>query len=229
MKKIITSGIFATALTLFTQAQTVDEIINKHIAAMGGKEKMISLKTVKMTGTATSSQGPEISYTFIKKHLTGLRIDNSANGAKSWSVVTLKNGWAQGPGQTSPQKMQEAGLRFALTHIDLQGPFLNYKEKGSKIELAGKEKINGTECYNLKVINKSGDVLNYFVDTKSYRIIKKTLKEGFTIYADYKQNADGFWFAYTELSRNGGKKTISKIETNISVDNKIFEVDEGVF
>ena len=37
------------------------------------------------------------------------------------------------------------------------------------------------------------------------------------------------WFAYTEIPGSGGKRTISKIETNIAVDNKIFEVDEGVF
>ena len=228
MKNLIIAGYFISASLMIqtAHAQTVDEIINKHIIAMGGKEKMMSLKTVKMTGTYTGGQGANASYTFIKKHLTGGRIDNSVT--KSWSVVTPKKGW-NGVGNTAPKETLGDILIFGQTHLDLQGPFLNYKEKGSKIELAGKEKINGTECYNLKVTNKTGDVFNYHVDSKTYRIAKKAFKTFFTTYADCKQNANGFWFAYTEIPSSGGKRTISKIETNIAVDNKIFEVDEGVF
>ena len=40
-------------------AQTVDEVINKYIDAIGGKEKMIALKTVKMDG-AMSVNGLDI-------------------------------------------------------------------------------------------------------------------------------------------------------------------------
>jgi len=212
---------------MFAHAQTVDEIINKHIAAMGGKEKMMSLKTVKMTAKAIGLQGQEFSYTFLKKHLIGIRIDYLIN--KNWSIVTPKKGWSFGPGQTTPKETLGDNLKFGQIHLDMEGPFLNYKEKGSKIVLIGKEKINGAECYNLKVTNKSGDVFNYYVDSKTYLIAKKTFKTFSTTYADYKQNADGFWFAYTEIPSDGGKRTIYKIETNIVIDNKIFEVDEGVF
>jgi hypothetical protein len=229
MKNLITTSCIVSALFMiqFLQAQTVDEIINKHIAAMGGKEKMMSLKTLKMTATAIGAQGGEFSYTFLKKHLIGVRIDFLGN--KSWSIVTPKKGWSSVPGQVMPKEVLGDFLKFGQIQLDLQGPFLNYKEKGSKIELAGKEKINGLECYNLKITNKAGDIINYHVEMKTYRIIKKTFKTFFTIYADYKQNANGYWFAYTEFPSSGGKRTITKIETNITIDDKIFEVDDGVF
>jgi hypothetical protein len=44
----------------------------------------------------------------------------------------------------------------------------------------------------------------------------------------YKKDSDGCWFSYVD--EFGPSKVIfSKIETNITVDNKTFEVDDGVF
>ena len=128
MKKIVIAGIFITAFALFTNAQTADEIISKHIAAMGGKEKMMSLKTLKMTGIATDLNRTEIAYVFIKKHLIGGRIDNTVNGTKSWSVITSKKGWSA-IGNTAPTETLGDILIFGQTHLDLQGPFLNYNKR----------------------------------------------------------------------------------------------------
>ena len=44
-----------------------------------------------------------------------------------------------------------------------------------------------------------------------------------TTYSNYKQNADGFWFAYTVTSSVQGETNYDKIETNIAVDESIFK------
>jgi hypothetical protein len=43
-----------------------------------------------------------------------------------------------------------------------------------------------------------------------------------TSFADYKQNADGFWFPYSMTTMNG-TITYEKIETNVKVDESIFK------
>ncbi len=41
-------------------AQTVDEIVAKHVAALGGAAKLKAIKTKKITGKASGGGGPEI-------------------------------------------------------------------------------------------------------------------------------------------------------------------------
>ena len=46
---------------------------------------------------------------------------------------------------------------------------------------------------------------------------------------NYKKNIDGYWFPYTTKNIRGGVANYNKIEANGTVENKIFEVDGGVF
>jgi len=43
-----------------------------------------------------------------------------------------------------------------------------------------------------------------------------------TSFADFKQNADGYWFPYT-INTMQGAITFEKIETNVPVDEKLFK------
>ena len=229
MKKLIFSGFFATVIVMFTHAQTVDEIINKHLTAMGGKEKLLALKTMKVTGTNLNPQGNNVEVVHTYKHMLGVRTDRNMSGAKSVTVITSKKGWLVAFGETTPQEMPEEQYKIVKERLDIQGPFVNYKEKGVKVEFVGKEKVEGIDCFNLKVTYKTGVVNNFYLDSKTYRISKRSIAENSTLYLNYKQNADGYWFPYKNKHANGAVYTISKIETNIPVDNKIFEMDEGVF
>lgn len=229
MKRIITTAFFSIAMMLYAQAQTVDEIINKYIAAIGGKEKLLALKTMKTTATNLNPQGINVEIITTQKHMVGIRTDRNRSGAKAFTVITPKKGWVAAFGEATPKEMPEEQFKNAKERLDIQGIFFNYKEKGTKIELAGKEKVEGSECFNLKVTNKNGLITNYFFDSKTYRIIKSIRGEISNLFLNYKKNAEGYWFPYTYKQSNGAVQTILKIETNIPVDDKIFQVDEGVF
>jgi hypothetical protein len=43
-----------------------------------------------------------------------------------------------------------------------------------------------------------------------------------TSFSDYKQNADGYWFAYTTTNMQG-TITFDKTESNVKVDEAIFK------
>ena len=56
MKNLILLGlvIFGLVCVQFAQGQSMEDIINKHVNAMGGREKIITLSSALMTGTFTA-------------------------------------------------------------------------------------------------------------------------------------------------------------------------------
>lgn len=90
--------------------------------------------------------------------------------------------------------------------------------------------VEGSEAYKIKATFKNGQSTNYFIDTKTNRIVKTTAKRMVngkemdieTTFSNYKQNADGYWFSYSSTNSQG-TIVMDKIETNIPVDENIFK------
>lgn len=220
---------------LFVRAQTMDEIINRHVEAMGGKEKIMTLSSALMTGTFTAmGAASPINITTTKKHMVGSRIDIEANGTNNFQVITSKNGWIFTPvqGDKVPRPLLEDQFKMGQVQLDLHGPFINHKDKGNKIEMAGKEAVDGVICYKLTVTSLNTNVTVYFISTLSNWIVKTStkmfqfgnLEDVETRYSNYKQNTDGYWFAYTNVGPRGATNH-EKIITNVAVDEKIFKVN----
>ena len=213
------------------QAQTVDEVIDKHIAAMGGKEKLASLKSAKMEGNL-SVMGNDVALVITTLHGVGMRADISVMGTENYQIITPTKGIVFMPvqGMSEPTTMAEDQLKSASGQLDLQGPLFNYKEKRSIVELIGKENVDGEECYNIKLTNKTGNITSYFISTKTHFKIKTSGKSNINgteteltnTYSNYKQNVDGYWFPYTSTNAQG-TTDFSKIDTNIAVDESIFK------
>jgi hypothetical protein len=217
----------------FSKAQSVDEIIDKHIAALGGKEKLMLLNTLKMEGSM-NMQGMDINVTTTIKQNVGSRVDISVPGmGEGYQILNTTKGWNFMPfqGQTSPEEVAEKDVKIDQSKLDIQGVLVNYKEKGTTVTLEGKEKVDNVECYKLKVTTKNGRTTTLFIDGNSYFRVKSisTIKtpdgeqESETTYADFKKNVDGFTFPYTQTNARG-TIVFSNIETNKAVDESIFTV-----
>ena len=75
MKLIKSFFVAAIALVAFNaSAQTADEVVGKYLTAMGGADKLKSIKTVKLEGSL-STQGLDIPITITRKNNVGMRID----------------------------------------------------------------------------------------------------------------------------------------------------------
>jgi len=235
MKKLSVYGIIVFLLAVqFAQGQTMDEIIDKHVAAMGGRQKIITLTTVKMTGTFIAAGSAPINTVTVKKHMVGSRIDIDFEGKNNYQVITQKNGWIFTPaqGDKEPRPLIDDQFKSSQLLLDLQGPFINYSQKGNKVQLLpGKDTVNGVLCYKLQVTAPNTNVTVYSIDSKSFLIVKSStkmfqfgaLEDVVTTYSDYKQNADGFWFAYSNINPRGETR-YDKIESNVPVDLNIFKV-----
>jgi hypothetical protein len=236
MKKL-TIGLFAIVALISTQsikAQTLDEVVNNYEIANGGKEKLLSLKSVKMIGSL-DVQGYEVGVTVTAVNGVGTRNDISVPGmGEGFQVVNTKKGWDFMPfrGQSSPEEISQEQLKYAQALLDLQGLLVNYKEKGNQVELLGKENLSGTECFKLKVTSKIGKVYTLFIDAKTYYRVKMIGKGSSASgevdievsYSDYKKTDDGYVFPYVQTIE-AGSIVFKTIEVNKPIDEKIFTVD----
>ena len=102
-------------------AQTADDIVAKYVTAMGGAEKLSSLKTVKMEGNM-STQGIDIALTVTKKQLAGMRLDLDIMGTSNFQMATPEKGWIFMPimQQAEPKEMDAFYFVDATTGLLLK-------------------------------------------------------------------------------------------------------------
>lgn len=216
---------------ILVQAQTVDEVINKHIEALGGKDKLNSIKSIytEFTMDVQGNQANGMSYLVNGK---GYRYDIDFGGQKIIQVITDKGGWMVNPfmGSTSAMPMPEAQAKAGVTELYPGGPLLNYADKGFKVELMDKE--NG--AHKIKLTTKEGAEFIYTIDPQTYYITKTVSRmnidgqdiETTAVFSDFKKD-EGFVSPYSvELTMPQGYFTIStsKVELNKDIDMKLFEM-----
>lgn len=244
MKKSFFLLFLASLLLISAQAQTIDEVINKHIEAMGGADKLKSLKSVYMEGVAVMQNGNEIISKIYKVQDKLLRREIEFGMGSATMIVTDKEGWASNPrtGGTFEALPKEA-VESQQLELDLAGPLVGYAAKGHKVELLGKETVGSTEAYKIKLTPKTGKEIVYFIDSKDHYIVRQTLKGGGMFggggqgrgnqgadaevninYSDFKKTPEGYVFAYTlSMGNSGNNMNFEKIEVNKPVDEKLYK------
>ena len=237
LTKIIASAFILLAASTASFAQTADEIVAKHIEAMGGADKWKALKSMEMKNKF-SVQGMDIDSKTVIVNGKSLRTDISVMGQEIISAVDGETGWAQQPammgGTGEPEDMPGALIKESRKQVTLGGSLLNYKENGSTVELVGKEKLDGVDVYHLKLTEKNGDITNLFLSTSNYYTLKSAGKrniQGKDIdaevnFSNFKQ-IEGLTFPFTmeTASPMGGMMTIETetIKLNPTIDTAIFK------
>ncbi len=218
--------------TLSVQAQTVDEIIGKHIDAIGGKEKIGQIKSMVMESSmlVMGSDNPVVTTILNGK---GWKSETDFNGQKIINCYTDKGGWAINPmmGGTNAEALPDDQYQSLKDQIHLGAPFYNYAARGTKVELLGKEEGN----YKIKTVSGSNESM-HFIDSATYYIVKTTRKaqmmgqemDVVVTFSDYKKTDIGYVLPYAGSMDFGGQfqmtSSVKKVEFNKDVDPKIFEM-----
>ncbi len=236
-RKVLFSLCAVALLTLSAFGQTADELLEKNLKAMGGKEKLKALQSVRMTGTM--KMGPmEAPITLTRARPSSTRFDFSIQGMIATQAYDGKTGWMLLPftGNKDPQLMTDDMLKDVRSDADFDGPTFDYKAKGNKVEYLGKEDVEGTPAYKLHVTTKEGKESIAYLDAETYLTIRTEAKrningqevEATTSISDYK-TVDGLKFPYSMetkvkgMEKMGGQAiTISKIELNPKVEASAF-------
>lgn len=225
-------------LSAAISAQTVDDIIAKNIQAQGGLAKMKAIQSIRMTGDFEAG-GMQAGFTQVFKRPMKFKLEVSIQGLTLIQAYDGQVGWQVVPftGKKDPELMTADDLKNVKEEADFDGPLVDYKQKGNTVELVGKEKMEGTDVYHLKITLKNGDIRNFYLDADSFLIIKQVVKttirgtelELENTLGDYKP-VEGIMFPFSIEQRAvngqgpGQKISIKKVELNVPVDDSGFKM-----
>lgn len=169
-------AMFVLARAAFAQQPlTIEQIVRKHVEAIGGIEKIHALKSLVIRGMY--HEGGEIppGMPIVARNYSAfLRPYYQVIGDPANSHPDLREGFDGSsweyygdPGVT----IRTVGAAAAATRHTaefLQDSLVDYAEKGTKLELQGTEKIDGKECYKIFVTLSDGFRKYLFVDAQTF-------------------------------------------------------------
>jgi hypothetical protein len=228
--------VVSSCLSVFTCAQTADELVNKNIQAKGGLDKMKAAKTRMAVGKVKGARGRVAVFKQMNLRPDLVRQDLSIQGMTAVQAYDGSVGWQTQPfrGRKDPELMGEDTLRDLLLAADFDGPLVDYAEKGNKIEYLGHDEVDGDDALRLKVTLKNGDILYYYLDPDTYLEIRKeiqqfvrgSVRERVVDLGSYKP-VDGvmYPFSISEGSKNNPDAqviSLEKIEANVALRDSDF-------
>src|SRR5271154_6665896 len=155
----------STCFSRSAGAQTVDEVIAKNIQARGGGEKLKSVHSVRTTAKLTQGSF-RAEFRQENKRADKEREEFIIQGLAQVQAYDGKTGWQISPfgGRKDPELLSQDDLKSLVVDADMDGPLMEYKEKGHKAELVGHDSMEGTDCFKIKLSMKNGDVRYYYLD-----------------------------------------------------------------
>jgi hypothetical protein len=224
-------------------APTVDELIARNIEARGGRERLRSVQTIRMSGRL-SPGAPDVASPILleQKRPDRIRMEITFQGMTAVQTYDGKRGWQIAPfrGQTVPVSMSPEETEQAAEQADIDGPLVDYRAKGHSVELVGKDNAGEAEAWKLKLTLQNGTVRDVYLDLGSFleiqTVSKRTIR-GITVEAesrleDYRE-VGGLMFPHTIRSGARGRPerqtlTVEKIELNPVLEDARFRVPADV-
>ncbi len=216
-------------------AQSIDDILQKHFDAIGQK-KLLEKGQFVAKGKVIRGQ-MEIPYTsFHKKPMKfksvatfqGMEIVQAFDGQKGWTINPFT-------GSTKPEPLTDEQNEKMKIQADFGGLFHNYKEKGYKVTLLGKETMDDVDVYVIELLRPNGDDIKVYMDAENYVILKtkfKTKVQGteqeFETYLSNYKSVDGIVDPFDIETKFKGNTVshiiIDSIDYNVDLPDSIFQM-----
>jgi hypothetical protein len=165
-----------------------------------------------------------------------VRTEATLQGMTAVQAFDGKEGWKISPfrGRKDPERMSADDLKELMEDAEMDGPLVDWKEKGSTIEYLGTEDVDGTQAYKIKVVRQNGDLNFVYLDPDHFleiRILTQRIEQGALVetetdLGDYEKINGVFVPTSIEAGAKGDqdkqKIEIDKTEGNVPLDDAVF-------
>ncbi len=240
IRRLLVVAALGVLVAVPAAAQSVDDIIAKNVAAKGGLAKLKAVNSLRATAKVTIGPGIEAPLVIEQKRPAFVRMDITVQGLTIVQAYDGTTGWMLNPmsGRKDAEPMPAEMVKEFQEQADIDGPLIDYKAKGHTVELVGKDKAEGADCYKIKVSLKNGDIRTFYIDAENFlevkvegkTTIRGTDTESDTIVGDWKE-VSGMMMPFSiDAGQKGApqrqKITIEKYEVNPAIDDARFKMPE---
>jgi len=221
---------------------TVDDVIERNTRATGGAAAIEAVQSIEVN-LHIVDPGFEVDGIYRAARPGRMRIDVQTGGKRVFTeAFDGENGWHVGDDDEREDSSPKATA--ALRHgVQLPGKLFGLhelKEHGHRVELVGREKLDGIEYYALRLTFSDGYTTTLYVDPESWLITRRRDVRPLHVDVDptpttiEQRSSDfrevsgvRFAFASTEIDLKTGKQLetakVSTIKVNPPLNESIFE------
>ncbi|MEQ1732186.1 MAG: DUF4292 domain-containing protein [Bacteroidia bacterium] len=221
---------FLTLLSVKCTAQTAEQLIEKHIEAIGGKEACKRLKNYKIEGKSTVML-QEVSVVMYKKDqktrqeisMMGMNMITGYNGARAWMINPLS-------GNDSAVVLDDAQSALLAKNNSFDDNLLSYINRGYVAQLLPKENVDKTNCFVVQLTKANQATEVYYINASTFLITKINVTVSINNkatsttlnYANYKKEGD-LLMPHT-ITMAMGEMKITKVTLDTLLNDSLFEV-----
>jgi len=212
---------------------TADQIVSRYFQAIGGLQKLKAIQSMRVTQRIDTEKN---TFVIVRKRGNKFRFESAeyiegCDGRIAWIKFA-----------DQPARLLDIPLCAAA---DIDGPLVEYQEKGFGLQFIAKEKVEGRDAFHLVLTKPSapGKPIDYYFDAKTYFLVKNASdadgERHENIYSDFR-NVNGILFSFCDemrwrplagkiegQGRGKQKQFVEKMELDVPLDDAIFEMPSG--
>lgn len=210
---VVNKTLKVSALEIVKDADAIN-IINKYIDAIGGREKLLSIKD-KTTNIISTVEGIEMKMTIYQKAPNKYKLSLNLAEIKQVIYFDGKKGmiWVNGELNSISDEQFNDMVREADIHF-----LADFENKNVTVRYAGKEDVDGKVMNKLEFITPNGDSWYSFFEESTNLLVKEIHKSSSL---EFTQEQEVTYSNYTEVD---GIKFPMKIQTDIGEDTLILDI-----
>jgi hypothetical protein len=209
---------------------TLDAIVSKHLAALGGADLLRATRTMSYVVTGEKA-GKKFTKSVHYARPGKMRVDLETGEGKASKGFDGKVAWVKKAGE-AVAAMPAEHTAMMRSHADFDEPLLDHVRRGFKVKLIGTSEVAGTPAYELELAKAGGEVERHFIDAATFLPLqrswtaKKGGKEvtGWVRFGDFKKVQGRMVNHAIEFHGDGatGRAVVSQVAFDRSLDGALF-------
>jgi|GEM_PF-4680818 len=235
-RHLLAVGLMMCAATHAAHAQNLEDIVSRHVQALGGADKLRAVKTLHIDAGTKVLLFMNINIRTLIADAQGVWSSVVINGDEKMRMIVTRQGGVTIESDEGKQKRTVMDAREAkgtFDDADLSGPFVDTQKKGISLKLLGEKKLPRVGSAYVIEVQRDAERTpsRYYIRTDNFLLARtesktfstedKAWKDEWTDYDDYR-TVSGIPLAH-KMTTDDGELTVNSYKVNAPIESKIFE------